>query len=836
MRPEWSSLPVRHVLPELLAALEAPGTAVLTAPPGTGKTTVVPLALAGLSDSSLTPRRVIVAEPRRIAVRAAARRMAWLLGERVGERVGFTIRGERQVSARTRVEVVTTGVLLRRLQREPELDGVDAVLIDECHERHLDADTALAFLIDVRATLRPDLRLLATSATADAGRWAHLLGGAPVVHAEGTVHDVEIVWAPPPRPLPPPHGLRVDPAFLSHVADVVRDALNHHDGDVLCFLPGVAELGKVAGMLSGVEVLQVHGQAPAAVQDAALNPGAGRRVILATSVAESSLTIPGVRVVVDSGLAREPRMDHARGLGSLVTVRASKASAAQRAGRAGREWRGTAYRCWSAAEHERLPEYPQPEIALADLTGFALDAACWGDPDAGGLALLDPPPGGAMLAARDTLTALGALGPEGRVNDRGRRMAAVGVHPRLARALIDGAERVGADRAAEVVALLGEQLPRSASDDLVAVLRSVRRGGDNLSTRWRQETRRLAAALNSHQDIPAGPHTGRKPGGPRELGQDDAVAGLVVALAYPERVARRRADGGEFIMASGTGAMVGVGAGAGLGGAEWVAVAVADRAVGSAAARVRQGVVIDEDVARVAAAALLAEEDEIGWRKGEVVARRVRRLGAIELSAVALADADVRQAVRDGLAQEGVELLRWTPEARAFRDRLAFCHRVIGEPWPPVDDAALVAEADRWLEPELSRVRRRGDLAKIDVLVALRRLVPWSARIEDVAPERVEVPSGSKVRIDYSGERPVLAVKLQELFGWDDAPRIAGVPLTVHLLSPAGRPAAVTSDLASFWREAYHAVRAELRGRYPRHPWPEDPATATATRRANPRR
>ncbi|MEO3853730.1 ATP-dependent helicase HrpB [Acrocarpospora sp. B8E8] len=818
MRPEWSELPVRHVVPDVVGALESAGTAVLTAPPGTGKTTLVPLALAGLVPGLFfSGGRVVVAEPRRIAVRAAARRMAWLLGEKVGERVGFTIRGERQVGPRTRVEVVTTGVLLRRLQREPELDGIDVVVMDECHERHLDADTALAFLIDIREALRPDLRLLATSATTDATRWARLLGGAPVIHTEGATHAVEIVWAPPVQPVAPPHGLRVDPAFLAHVSDVVRLALARHEGDVLCFLPGVSELGRVARMLPDVQVLEVHGQASGAVQDAALSRGVGRRVILATSVAESSLTIPGVSVVVDSGLAREPRMDHARGLGSLVTVRASKASAAQRAGRAGRERDGFAYRCWSAGEHERLPEYAQPEIALADLTDFALQAACWGDPDASGLALLDPPPSGAMIAARDTLIALGAV-HGGRVTARGRKMADIGVHPRLARALIDGANQVGVRRAAEIVALLADRFPSSASDDFVSVLRSVRRGNDSLSDRWRQETRRLTEALGS---APSGRH----------VGQDDQVAGLVVALAYPERVARRRGEGG-FVMASGTGAV----AGSGLSEAEWLAVAVADRGVGSSVARVRQGVVIDERIARIAATALLEETEEIGWRRGEIVARRVRRLGAIELSSVPLVDADVRPAVLDGLRQEGVALLRWTSDARAFRERLAFCHRVVGEPWPPVDDTALVDAAERWLEPELSRVRRRSDLARIDVLAALRRLVPWSARIEDVAPERVEVPSGSKIRIDYSGERPVLAVKVQELFGWDDAPRIAGVPLTVHLLSPAGRPAAVTSDLASFWREGYQAVRAELRGRYPRHPWPENPIGAAPTRQTNPRR
>jgi len=686
--------------------------------------------------------------------------------------------------------------------------------------------------------------------------------------------------------------MRVDPAFLAHVAAVVRRALAEHEGDVLCFLPGVGEIGRVAAMLPGVDVLQVHGQAPPRVQDAVLSPGEGRRVVLATSVAESSLTVPGVRIVVDSGLAREPRTDHARGLGSLTTVRASRASATQRAGRAGREAPGVVYRCWSRAEHDRLPEHARPEIALADLTGFALQAACWGDPAATGLALLDPPPPAAMDAARRTLYALGALDspatsrtpggpghspgapPSGRVTGRGRRMAGAGVHPRLARALIDAGTDTGADgigagpRAAEVVALLSEQLPRDAGDDLVAVWRSARQGGDGFSARWRQEAGRLARAVpatDRHRGRrPAGTGSGRpgkgdaagKParGGDAEAvgagnttptsartawaGSDDAVAGLVVALAYPERVARRR--GGSYLMASGTAAELP--RGSRLGTAEWLAIAVADRPAGAASARIRQAVVIDEEIARLAAASLYGSGEEITWhvppgeRRGDVSARRVERLGAIELSSGALRGADVRPAVLAGLRSEGLSILRWTPEAVALRERLAFCRRTLGDPWPATDDEALIEAADRWLEPELSRARRRSDLERLDVVSALHRLVPWNARLAEVAPERIEVPSGSRIRIDYSGERPVLAAKLQELFGWVETPRVAGVPLVIHLLSPAGRPAAVTADLASFWREGYRAVRAELRGRYPRHPWPDDPLSATATRRTNPRR
>ncbi|MEU1579077.1 helicase-related protein, partial [Streptomyces anthocyanicus] len=556
------ALPVRGALPALHDALEEHGTAVLVAPPGTGKTTLVPLALAGLLGGEGVPaRRVVVAEPRRIAARAAARRMAWLLGERPGASVGYTVRGERVVGRRARVEVVTTGVLLQRLQRDQELAGVDAVVLDECHERHLDADTSAAFLWDVRQALRPELRLVAASATTDAEGWSRLLGGAPVVEAHGVSCPVETVWAPPARAVRPPHGMRVDPALLAHVASVVRRALAERGGDVLCFLPGVGEISRVAGLLGSLEdvdVLQVHGRAPAAVQDAVLAPGARRRVVLATSVAESSLTVPGVRVVVDAGLAREPRVDHARGLSALTTVRASRAAARQRAGRAGREAPGVVYRCWTEAEDARLPRFPAPEIKVADLTAFALQAACWGDPDASGLALLDPPPGGAMTAARSVLEAVGAVDPAGRATERGVRLSRLGLHPRLGRALLDAAEpgagvsprtapgaaapagrsgagtgasptrtsapghagggtagpaaagagvpgadglrSGGAEVVAEVVGLLSEEAPREYGDDLVSVLRAARRGGDAYGARWRAEVRRLRAAAEGGDD------------------------------------------------------------------------------------------------------------------------------------------------------------------------------------------------------------------------------------------------------------------------------------------------------------------------------------------------
>ncbi|WP_328668507.1 ATP-dependent RNA helicase [Streptomyces sp. NBC_00328] len=867
------ALPVRGALPAVDDALEGHGAAVLVAPPGTGKTTLVPMALAGLLDDGRPARRVVVAEPRRIAARAAARRMAWLLGEKVGQSVGFTVRGERVVGPHARVEVVTTGVLLQRLQRDQELAGVDVVVLDECHERHLDADTVAAFLLDVRAALRPELRLVAASATTDAGGWARLLGDAPVVEAEGVAYPVETVWAPPARPVRPPHGMRVDPELLTHVASTVRRALAERSGDVLCFLPGVGEIARVAGQLGGigdVDVLQVHGRAPAAVQDAVLTAGVRRRVVLSTSVAESSLTVPGVRVVVDSGLAREPRVDHARGLSALATVRASQAAGRQRAGRAGREAPGTVYRCWAEAEDSRLTRFPAPEIKVADLTAFALQAACWGDPGATGLALLDPPPGGAMAAARGVLSAVGAVDAAGRATDRGVRMSRLGLHPRLARALLDATPLVGAARAADVVALLSEEPPRDYGDDLAAAWRTARRGGDAYAARWRAESRRLrssaaglAPASTSASAPPPAPGqappsgsrgqasppdspaaTSSSPSSPglrageAEPG-DDRIVGLVAALAFPERVAHLR--GGSHLMVNGTRADTGEGSV--LRGAPWLAVAVADRPVGRGHARVRLAAVIDEPTARRAAAGLYGEGDEVHWAGGDVVARRVERLGAVELAVRPLRKADpglVREALLEGLREEGFGLLRWSPDAEVLRLRLAFLRRRLGDPWPDVSGEALHARVEEWLEPELSRAGRRADLARIDAGQALNRLLPWAtgeaARLDELAPERIEVPSGSRIRVDYTDPaQPVLAVKLQEMFGLHASPTVAGVPVLVHLLSPAGRPAAVTADLASFWKDGYNGVRAELRGRYPKHPWPEDPATAEPTRYTNAR-
>jgi ATP-dependent helicase HrpB len=827
-----SDLPVGPALPDVLTALRDRGAAVLVAPPGSGKTSLLPLALADELDGT-----VIVAEPRRIATRAAATRLAALIGEVPGQRIGYAMRGERAGSRNSAIEVVTTGLLVQRLQREPDLPGVAAVVIDECHERQLDADLALAFCVDVRATLREDLALIAMSATPDTAAMARVLSGGDrdvaVITATATPFAVETVWAPPPRPIPLLPGGRVDPRMLDHVADVVRSALSSAEGDVLVFVPGEAEISSVTRRLASlpVAVLPLFGRQTRAEQERALTAGPRRRIVVTTAVAESSLTVPGVRVVVDAGLSREPRTDQSRGLGTLVTTRVSRASAEQRAGRAGREGPGVVYRCWSAADHVHLEAHAPPEIATADLAPFALTVAAWGAPEGAGLALLDQPPGPALSAATNLLRTLEAIDARGRITPRGRQMAAVAAHPRLARALLDGAASIGSRRAREIVAVLSDGSLAGRDDDLPARLRALRGGADRSATaRWRDEMRRLE---------------GRGPAGSTADGSlpDDLAVGTVVGLAYPDRLARARSDGSAtFQMAGGTGATLDPSSS--LRGSQWLAVAVADRPVGRADARIRSAAPIDEATARAVGAELLAAHDDIRWADGALVLRHRESLGAITLLETPLSDPDrsrVAAAVRAGLERSGLEVLTWTDAAVALRQRLAFCHAHLGAPWPAVDEATLLDTVDVWLAPDLAGVRRGRDLGRIDVVSALRRLLPWpaAAHLDELAPERVTVPTGSRVRVNYDDpDRPTIAVRLQETFGWTETPRLADgrVPVVLHLLSPAGRDVAITADLASFWRQGYPQVRSDLRARYPRHPWPENPLEATPTRRATPRR
>ncbi len=831
-------LPVTDVLDRLVVAAGSHGVVVVQAAPGTGKTTLVPPALAVACAG-----RVVVTQPRRVAVRAAARRLAHLLGEPVGESVGFSVRGETRTGPRTRVEIVTPGVLIARLRRDPELPGVAAVVLDEVHERQLDSDLALALLVDVRAALRPDLVLVAMSATVEASRTATLLsraGGAaaPVVTVDAvSPHPVETRWRPMPGSRARLDARGTTPAFWDHVVGVTHEALDDGLGDVLVFVPGGREVDLVVRRLrttrDGVDVHGLHGRMPARDQDAALAEGGRRRVVVTTAVAESSLTVPGVRVVVDAGLSREPRTDHARGLAGLVTVAVSRAAAEQRAGRAGREGPGLVLRCWSEVDHSRLASHPLPEILTSDLTSFCLEVACWGAPDAAGLDLLDRPPAAALAAAHDVLHALGAIDDAGRVTARGRQIVASGTVPRLARAVLDGSALVGPRRVAEVAALVGEAVSAPGAD-LVAAWRRLRDSdrSDPAARAWQAQVDRLERL--ARRGTPARPGSGAVTGRAASLGDDDA-AGLVVACAYPDRVARRRPGSDAYLMVQGTGATLP--SGSPLLGSPWLAVADADRAPGRRDAVIRAAAPLAEDLALEAAAAELVEEEEVAWVDGRVTARRRTRLGAIVLNDERWPEPPahlVVAAVRDGLAGEGLGALPWSDRARRLRARLDLLRRTLGPPWPDMSDDALVDALETWLAPDLGRVRRTDDLGRIDVEAALRRLLPWpeAGRLDALVPERMTLPSGSTAAVTYGEESPVLAARVQEVFGWSSTPRVVDgrVPLVVHLLSPAARPVAVTSDLESFWSGPYRQVRAELRGRYPKHDWPEDPTTAVASR------
>lgn len=859
MRPPFDlerlgrDLPFAAALPALLEAVAGPGTAVVQAPPGTGKTTLVPPALAvGLAEGARgsRPDRVVVTQPRRVAARSAARRLAHLTDTRVGGAVGHTVRGDRRVGADTVVEFVTPGVLVRRLLADPDLPGVGAVVLDEVHERHLDSDLAFALLCELRQ-LRDDLPVVAMSATVEAGRFARLLGGdggdddeaAPVVDVPSVPNPLDVRYAPPPVPRLDARG--VTEGLLDHVAAVTAAEVAATGADALVFLPGAREIDRVvravtARLGDAAEVLPLHGSLDAAAQDRAVagRPGGHGppRIVVSTDLAESSLTVPGVRLVVDACLTREPRLDTVRDMTGLVTVSASRDSCVQRAGRAARLGPGVAIRCVGEDEYARLPAHRTPAVATSDLTSFALDVACWGSPRGEGLALPDPPPGAALARAEATLRAIGAVDDAGVATDRGRELARVPADPRLARALLDGAAVVGARTAAEVVALLAADR-RSPGGDLVADLRALRSGRAPDADGWRREARRLEELAWS--------------GGPPEsaAGADGSESvGLVVALAHPDRIARRRGE--QYTFVSGTGAVLAPDSA--LRGHEWLAVAEVGRAGGRAAGRagavIRAAAPITREAAETAAAALREEVVEATMDRddGTVRARRVRRLGRIELSSTPERPdrGAVGVAVAERLTADGIGALGPDDETLRLYRRLAFAHRVLGAPWPDVSGAALAARLEEWLAPDLDDLAAGGRAAGRDLRPALRRLLPWpeASRFDELVPDRLEVPSGSSYRVYYpepgTGDAPVLAAKLQECFGWTASPAVCDgrAPVTVHLLSPAGRPLAVTGDLEFFWREAYLGVRAEMRGRYPKHPWPEDPMTAEPTRRTSPRR
>ncbi|MGD8216414.1 ATP-dependent helicase HrpB [Aestuariimicrobium sp. Y1814] len=815
-----TGLPVAAVLADLEDALATRGAVVVQAPPGTGKTTLVPPAVANRVGG-----RVVVTQPRRVAARAAARRLAELSGVRLGAEVGFVVRGEQQAGNATRVEFCTAGVLLRRLLSTPDLPGIDAVVLDEVHERALETDLAFAMLVELRQ-LRPDLQLVVMSATLDAQRWADLLDGAPVVAVAADLHPLTVRWAPSPAPRLDARG--VTPALLDHLADQAEQALASQpaaNAATLVFAPGARECDQVVQRLRdrGVSAEALHGSLDIRSQDRVLRGDGGPRVVVATSVAESSLTVPGVRAVVDSGLSREPRFDSGRGMTGLVTVSEARASAEQRAGRARRLGPGLVVRCFPEGDWAGLRRFSQPEILTADLTQAALDLAVWGSPAGEGLALPDPPPVPAMSAAIETLTGLGALDERGHATDLGRRLARMPVEPRLGRALLRSAPLVGSAESAEVVALVAGDA-RVEGADLVAAWRAARSGA---APGWRREADRLVRLVD-RTPRPAG------------LGDDDLVA-RVVAAAFPDRVARRRGAGDEYLLASGTG--VDLPRGSRLQGQEWLAVA--DMARVGERALVRSAAPLTEDDALAAASALVREETTATWDGGRVTARRTTALGAITLTRTPVPPtAELgRAAVRRALSERGLrQVLGWGEGTELLRRRLALLHRHadlghLRDPWPGVDDASLVDRVEEWLGPELDRLAGGTPAGRLDLTSALRRLLPWpaAARLDELVPERLEVPTGSRIRLDYPEdptERVVLAVKLQECFGWTDTPRIVDghEPVLLHLLSPAQRPLAVTDDLASFWVNAYPQVRAENRGRYSKHPWPEDPLTAPPRR------
>ncbi|MCZ9883609.1 ATP-dependent helicase HrpB [Arthrobacter sp. B2a2-09] len=873
-------------LGELAKALGAGGTAgaaVVQAPPGTGKTTLVPPLLANMTLANIAAgavkgnerARVVVTQPRRVAARSAARRLAALDGSRLGDRVGYTVRGESQAGPGTVIEFVTPGILLRRLLADPGLETASAVILDEVHERGLETDLLLGMLIEVRE-LRDDLTLVAMSATLDAPRFAALIGRAgvgddangmhdgggpaPVVDCPSALHPLKVEWAPAASPRLDGRG--VTRAFLDHVADTAAASYTDMlaadpDIDALVFVPGAWEVSYVASrlrarMTAGIsaarvpdaEVLELHGQASPKEQDRAVSgrePGGTPRIVVSTALAESSLTVPGVRLVIDSGLSRELRRDANRGMSGLVTVSCSRASAEQRAGRAARQGPGRVVRCYEQKAYGSAPAHPTPEISAADLTGAALILACWGSPGGRGLALPDAPPQGAMADAIEVLRELGAIYPDGLATDVGKTLARIPADPRLARALLDGAAAVGHHTAAEAVALVaGDQ--RAPGADVTRLLATLRTGKDPAARRWAEDVRRMEAIARQESSgigsSMTAPPSLSSPASPAE------ALGFVVALAFPDRVARRVPGTGpeRYLLTSGTRA--GLPGGSPLAGHEWLAVAEVSRAEGRDAAGtgavIRSAAPLAADSAESAASHLLSDTVEAEFKQGRVTARQVRRLGAIVLSSTPVRPSidDGRVAVARALAKEGLRTIGWSTGADALRRRLALMHRELGDPWPDVSEPALLARLDKWLVPELEALAGGAATSGINLAEPLRRLLPWpeAARLDELVPEWLEVPSGSRVRIDYpdaedDGGRPVVAVKLQECFGWAETPRLVGgrVPVLFHLLSPARRPLAVTDDLASFWSGPYAQVRAEMRGRYPKHPWPEDPWTALAT-------
>ena len=849
---DTTTLPIDEIIPSLRAALAARTVAVLEAPPGAGKTTRVPLAL--IDEPWLAGTKLVMLEPRRLAARAAASYMASILGEAVGQTVGYRVRGETRISKRTRIEVVTEGVLARMLSIDAALEDVGLVIFDEFHERSLHADLGLALVLETQRHLRDELRVLVMSATLDGVAVSALLadegGPAPVLRSEGRMFPIDTHYRVPRR----------DERVEATTARVIREALDATEGDVLVFLPGAGEQRRVAERLhgdamTGVRVHTLHGSMPLAEQDAALAPApmGTRKVVLSTSVAETSLTVAGVRVVVDCGLSRVPRYDPSAGLTRLHTVRVSRASADQRRGRAGRTAPGVSYRLWDQHEDHMLLPSTRPEIVDADLSSLALELADAGISDPTTLRWLDVPRAGPFAQARALLAQLGALDEVGRITPHGRRMAALPLQPRLAHLAITAAERGALPLGAAIAALLEERdivrydglPPQSDMRWRTELLRRDGASGTGGVAVDRDGVRRVRQTADDLARRTGGGAGGGASAGLAHPTWDDAETGSLLALAYPDRVAQRR-SGVEprYLLRNGSGAVL----------AKHDALhdapylAIADLEGTSPEARIVRAAPITleelrEDFGEQFVRVRLVEWDE---RTKAVRARKRTMFGAIVIDEVVWPDADpavvlqaVLEAIRAQLTRGGIDALPWSPAASRLRERMAFVH-AHDESWPDVSVAALSASLEDWAGPYLDGVRTWAQLASVDWHDALQSLMPWPQRsaLERLAPTHLEVPSGSRIALDYSDPMaPALAVKLQEVFGWTRTPMLMDgrVSLTLQLLSPAQRPVQVTRDLAGFWRSSYFEVRKELRGRYPRHPWPEDPLTAEATRRAKPR-
>ncbi|SDM46632.1 ATP-dependent helicase HrpB [Methylobacterium phyllostachyos] len=810
-----TALPIEAALPALRKALTVRNAAVLVAPPGAGKTTRVPLDL--LDAPWLDGRKIILLEPRRLAARAAAARMAQTLGESVGGTVGLRVRLGSKITARTRIEVVTEGVFTRMILDDPELAGIGAVLFDEFHERSLDADLGLALALDAQGGLREDLRLLVMSATLDGARVAKLMNDAPVVASEGRAFPVET------RHFERDQNRRIEEA----VAEVTLRALRADPGSVLVFLPGQAEIRRTADLLAerldpGVVLAPLYGALPPAEQDRAVAPAppGTRKVVLATSIAETSLTIEGVRIVVDCGLARVPVYEPGLGLTRLVTARASRASVDQRRGRAGRTEPGVCWRLWSEPATNALEPFSRPEILSADLAGLVLDCAAWGVADPSSLAFLDPPPAPALAEARALLAELGALDPDGRLTETGARLRALPLPPRLARM---------------VTVAAGSGEARAASD-LAAVLVERGLGGDDVDLDTRVERFRRDRGGRSADMRRLAEGWARIAGGGRDSGP--VPAGRLLALAYPDRVARARGRDGEFVMASGRAGRLDPASPL----ARETYLVVADLVGSAGNARILAAAAIDGPAIEALFADRIESRTEITFESQSAAlrARAVRRLGAVSLGERPLpvpSDLESAAILARGIAGLGLDRLPWTPALSQWRARVRFLHAAEGEAWPDLSDTALAETVTTWLASSLVGRTSLASVTADDLASALQGLLPWElrARLDAEAPTHVEVPTGSRITVDYAADEPALSVRVQELFGLDRHPRAGGRPLVLHLLSPAQRQIQITRDLPGFWRGSWAAVRAEMRGRYPRHPWPEDPLAEAPTRRAKPR-